>query len=118
MVEKQAIDPYLKLVIETTAEKTAQAVIEKHQASCQVNELKTEIWGDGTKQQPGLKLEVHDLSRQVQGIRDCKRGLVSFVRDRLAAPVIVAVIVALITGWMLSGRPSQATVEKPRQISP
>jgi len=111
--ETRAIDPYMRLVIETTADRAAQKAIEQHQAACKVHELKTEIWGNGTKQRPGLKLELHDLAAEVRSIRRCKSGLVRFVRDNLAAPVLVAVIVAAITGWMLRGNAAEAPPANP-----
>jgi len=97
--EKKELDPYLLLVIETTSQKTAQAVIKEHQLECSINNLKREFYGDGTDLLPGVKTDVGRLKTDVKGLKDCKSGLVVFLRDKLVAPIVTAIIVAVVMSW-------------------
>lgn len=100
--EKKELDPYLMLVIETTSQKTAKAVIKEHQMECSINNLKREFYGDGTELLPGVKTDVGRLKTDVKGLKDCKSSMVVFIRDKLVAPVVTAIVVAAVMSWAFS----------------
>lgn len=70
------------------------AVVTEHSRTCSV---KTEFYGNG---KPGIKTDVHDLKRDVKHLKDCKIGLVAFMRDKLVAPVVTAIVVAALMTWL------------------
>lgn len=98
--EVREIDPYLMLVIKTTSTETARAALEEHQEKCSINNLKREFYGDGTDTLPGVKTDVRTLKSDVKTLKDCKNGLVGFVRDKLVAPVVTALVVAALMAWL------------------
>ena len=116
--EKKELDPYLMLVIETTSQKTVQAFLDRHQHECSINNIKREFYGDGTEQLPGVKADVRQLKTDVKGLKNTRSGVISFVRDRLAAPVVTAILVALVMGWIMA-KPTAAPKEetKPREVN-
>ena len=116
--KKEVIDPYLMLVIETTSQKTAKAVLREHLEDCPINSIKREFYGDGTDVLPGVKADVRQLKTDVKGLKNTRSGVISFVRDKLVAPVVTAVLVAVVMGWMIA-KPTAAPKEetKPREVN-
>ncbi|MCE5185086.1 MAG: hypothetical protein LLF76_03055 [Planctomycetaceae bacterium] len=94
----------MQLVIQTTSQETARAVVKEHFAECSINNIKREFYGDGTDQLPGVKADVRQLKTDVKGLKDCKSSVIGFVRDKLVTPVVTAIVVAAAMAYVF-GRP-------------
>jgi hypothetical protein len=60
---------------------------------------------------PGVKTDVVRLKTDIKGLKDCKNNIGSFLRDKLIAPIVTAVVVALVMG-LLFGRPAAKAESK------
>jgi hypothetical protein len=112
--EKNQVDSYLLLVIRTTSQETARAVVKEHFSDCSINNIKREFYGDGTDQLPGMKADVRQLKGDVKSLKDCKSGIVAFIRDKLVAPVVTALVVAMAMGAFMSRPAQQPTKSEPK----
>jgi len=108
----RVIDPYTLLLIETTSQRTAAAMIDNHKAQCDITELCREVWGSDKK--IGIKTEVDRLKTAEAG----RKGVMQWAMDKLAGPVVVGVVLFFLLGGAGKKETGRDTLPVPTKTEP